>query len=267
MFKSRKEGKLESRNVEKLILVQVYPGARRTIEQFAGKFISLARLLQLRHDFIVRMSPSLIPDKTVFNKEKHISYWLRCLKTFLPAAYISNDSNRVTLASFIVSALDLLGVLEEKTTSKDRAQFVDWIYHCQHPGGGFRAFTGTIVGKEGEANQSWDPANIGATLFALTALLVLGDDLERVKRKECLDWIAGLQWDDGSFGEVLDGDGNTEGGRDVRFSMCSASIRWILRGEGSDVGGTAKDIDVDKMVDYIKSSRVTVPLLGDRDFS
>ena len=202
------------------------------------------------------MSPNLIPDKSIFHKEKHIKYWLRCLKTYLPTAYISNDSNRITLAFFIVSALDLLGVLEEKTTPAERAEYADWIYHCQHPGGGFRAFTGTIVGNEGETNQSWDPANIGATMFALTALLVLGDDLERVKRKECLEWVAGLQWEDGSFGEVLDGEGKAEGGQDVRFSMFPASIRWILRGDESNAGDTAKDMDVDKMVEYIESSRV-----------
>ena len=212
------------------------------------------------------MSPSIVPEKSIFYKEKHIKYWLRCLKTYLPTAYTSNDSNRVTLACFIVSALDLLGVLEENTTSTERAGYVDWIYHCQHPGGGFRAFTGNIVGEEDEANRSWDPANIGATVFALTALLVLRDDLERVKRKECLEWVAGLQLEDGSFGEVLDGDGLTEGGQDVRFSLCPALIRWILRGDSPDAGGTAKDMDVDRLVDYVKSSRVRALLLNYQDF-
>ncbi|KAI4132206.1 MAG: hypothetical protein LQ347_002665, partial [Umbilicaria vellea] len=110
------------------------------------------------------MTPSITPDTSVFNKERHIKYWLRCLKTFLPTAYTSSDSNRVSLAYFTLSALDLLGALRLHTTALERAQYADWIYHCQHPSGGFRGFTGTDVGALRDAgNAHWDPANLPAT--------------------------------------------------------------------------------------------------------
>src|SRR5271154_1353753 len=112
-------------------------------------------------------------ESSVFHKERHVKYWLRCLKTFLPSAYISNDANRMTLAFFILSALDLLGELHEKITENERKEFIEWIYLCQHPDGGFRAFTGTNYGDSMRTveNEHWDPANIAGTYFALASLL------------------------------------------------------------------------------------------------
>ena len=77
------------------------------------------------------------------NKERHIKYWLRCLKSLLPTLYTPYDANRMMLAAFILSALDLLSALHEYTTPDERAGYIEWIYSCQHPDGGFRAFIGT----------------------------------------------------------------------------------------------------------------------------
>ena len=200
-----------------------------------------------------RMSSIPVSNKPAFNKERHIRYWLRCLKTHLPNEYTSTDSNRMTFACFILSALDILGVLQERTSLEERKNYVDWIYHCQHPSGGFRGFTGTISGDAGtEAGNGWDPANLGGTFFALCALAVLGDGLERVKRRECLDWVTRLQVEDGSFGEVLGQSGEVEGKQDIRFAYLAASIRWILRDEHDE----RKDIDVEKLFEFVHSSRV-----------
>ncbi|MCJ1360570.1 MAG: hypothetical protein MMC33_010578 [Icmadophila ericetorum] len=158
----------------------------------------------------------------------------------------------MTFACFILSALDILGVLQERTSLEERKNYVDWIYHCQHPSGGFRGFTGTISGDAGtEAGNGWDPANLGGTFFALCALAVLGDGLERVKRRECLDWVTRLQVEDGSFGEVLGQSGEVEGKQDIRFAYLAASIRWILRDEHDE----RKDIDVEKLFEFVHSSR------------
>lgn len=200
------------------------------------------------------MSPSITPDTSVFNKERHIKYWLRCLKTFLPTAYTSSDSNRMSLAYFTLAALDLLGVLHSHTTALERAQYVDWIYHCQHPSGGFRGFTGTDLGALRDAgNAHWDPANLPATFFALASLLVLGDGLERVRRRECLEWLVRLQRDDGSFGEVLGEGGRIEGGADMRFCNTAAGVRWVLRGGAAE---GPEDIDVGRLLGYIKATQV-----------
>ena len=192
-------------------------------------------------------------------KEGHIKYWLRCAKTLLPHQYTANDSNRMFLAYFIVSALDLLGVLETKVSLEERQSWVEWIYHCQVPEGGFRGFPGTMFHPKERTvtNQHWDPANIPATFFAIVTLLVLGDDLSGVLRKECLEWLPKLQRANGSFGETLGVMQSIEGGNDLRYCCCAAGIRYILRGRRADLDiQGAKDFDVDALVGYISACQV-----------
>jgi geranylgeranyl transferase type-1 subunit beta len=179
-----------------------------------------------------------------FNKSKHITYWLRCLKTYLPSQYTSNDSNRMMLAYFTISALDLLSSLESSTNEQERAGYIDWIYSCQHPDGGFRSFPGTTL---------WDSANVPATYFALCMLLILRDDLSRVKRSECLTWLTRMQRPDGSFGQTLGEESKIEGGTDTRFAYTAIGIRWVLGG-GSD--RSLGDVDVDRLVQCIKELQV-----------
>ncbi|MCJ1405034.1 hypothetical protein MMC11_008260 [Xylographa trunciseda] len=137
----------------------------------------------------------------------------------------------MTLALFTLSALDLLGALHDHTTPSERSDYVDWIYRCQHPYGGFRGFTGTNFGDANRnvTNEHWDPANLAGTFFALSGLAVLGDNMERVKRRECLEWLAKLQMKDGSFGEGLGRNGQIEGDPDVRYCFLAAVTRWILK--------------------------------------
>ena len=200
-----------------------------------------------------------ILDEPSFLRERHVKYWLRCAKTFLPELYTSTDSTRLSLAYFIVSALDLLNILEAKVTREERNSWIQWIYHCQVPEGGFRGSTGTGFGddKRNKENQHWDPANVPTTFFALVTLIVLGDDLSRVRRTECLRWLPKLQRKNGSFGETLGDNGTIEGGNDLRFCCCAAGVRYILRGKYEDE--QAKDIadlDVEKLVGYIASCQV-----------
>ncbi|KAL2864590.1 protein geranylgeranyltransferase type I subunit CDC43 [Aspergillus lucknowensis] len=194
-------------------------------------------------------------SQALFTKERHIRYFLRCLKTFLPDLYTSNDSNRMLLAFFTVAGLDLLGVLESKTTREERQGYVEWIYHCQVPSGGFRGFTGTDFGVERRTqdNEAWDPANVPSTFFALVILLILGDDLSRVKRADCLRWLSKMQRTNGSFGEVLGPDDTVEGGGDLRFCCFAAGTRYLLRGRYSTGVEGIRDIDVDKLVTFIES--------------
>ncbi len=167
----------------------------------------------------------------------------------------------MTLAFFTLSALDLLGVLFDRTSASERAGYTEWIYRCQHPQGGFRGFTGADAGEAryDHIPGTWDPANLAATFFALAALAVLGDALERVKRRECLAWLGRLQQEDGSFGEVVGEGGNVEGGGDIRYCYLAAAIRWMLRidlkngGDEEDI----KDINVPALVTFITSSQVS----------
>lgn len=198
--------------------------------------------------------------EAVFTRDRHITYFLRCLKTFLPGLYTPNDSNRILLAFFIVSGLDLLGVLQSKTTPEERQGYIEWIYHCQVPSGGFRGFTGTDFGAERrtQENEAWDPANVPSTFFALVILLILGDDLARVKRIACLHWLPKMQRSNGSFGEVLGPGGQIEGGGDLRFCCFAAGTRYILRGKrGAGLEGVP-DINVGKLVAFIESCQVRI---------
>ena len=151
----------------------------------------------------------------------------------------------MTLAFFIISALDLLDDLHSSTTIVERAAYADWIYRCQHPDGGFRGFTGADFGQSrNETNKCWDPANLAATYFALATLVVLGEDLGRVERRKCLRWMRGLQLEDGSFGDALGEHGKISGGQDVRYCYCAAAVRRILS-YSLDHGGVARDEDID----------------------
>ncbi|KAL9528843.1 Geranylgeranyl transferase type-1 subunit beta [Sphaerulina musiva] len=197
-----------------------------------------------------------LAEPVVLDQARHIRYWRRCLKTLLPHHYTGNESNRMYLAFFILSALDLLDAFEQVTNPQERKDYIDWIYHCQHPAGGFRMWPGTDFGPlRNEENAKWDPANVPATFFALSALLAAGDDLERVRRKETLIWIRQMQRPDGSFGETLV-DGEIHGGMDPRYGYCAAGVRYILRGQETgtvQVGGVAvEDIDVDGFVRCIR---------------
>lgn len=110
-------------------------------------------------------------------------------------------------------------------------------------------------------NAKWDPANINATYFALTSLLILGDDLKRVNRKETLRWVCKMQRDDGSFGETLV-DGKQEGGRDPRLGYCATGVRYILRGASPPGpitlhGETTNDINFEKYIECLRRAEVS----------
>jgi geranylgeranyl transferase type-1 subunit beta len=175
--------------------------------------------------------------------------------------YTANDSNRMYLAYFILSACDVLDILTTSTQPTERQSWIDWIYHCQHPNGGFRMWPGTDFGERANAdNAKWDPANINATYFALASLLILGDDLKRVKRKATLRWVCEMQRDDGSFGETII-DGKREGGRDPRLGYCATGVRYVLRGDTKPGpieidGESINDIDFDKYVECLRHSEV-----------
>ncbi|GAM82570.1 hypothetical protein ANO11243_005520 [Dothideomycetidae sp. 11243] len=181
--------------------------------------------------------------------QRHTKYFLRCLKTYLPPPYTSNDSTRLSLAFFIVAALDLLDQLGSNTTPKERADYIDWVYSNQHPDGGFRGSPSSDLGSlRNQDNTDWDPAHVPATYFALSLLLLLDDDFSRFKRTECLKWLVQLQRDDGSFGETLV-HGVIQGGRDSRYGYCAAGIRYMLLGSYPPPGQI--DIKVDKLVECI----------------
>lgn len=190
-----------------------------------------------------------------FNYSKHITYWRRNFKTVLPHYYTGNDSSRMTFAFFILSAADILGDLDSALSPEERQGFIEWVYSCQLPEGCFRPSPGTAFDSlRNEENVVWDPAHIPGTYFALLILVLLGDDLSRVKRREILLWLTKMQRPDGSFGQTLGDNDNIEGGNDTRFGYMGAGIRWILRGHAEGPIEGVPDINVDKFVECIRNS-------------
>lgn len=166
------------------------------------------------------------------------------------------------------------GKAEKRVTEDERRGFIEWIYSLQLENGeGFRGFTGAKVSHisamvassstidEERASMIYDPGNVPSTYLALMTLLVLGDDLSRVKRAECLGWLPRLQRTDGSFGETLgtgeDGKETIEGGSDMRFCCCAAGIRWVLRGaaKGRRAVEGIKDLDVKGLIRFVRTSQ------------
>ncbi|KAL2064747.1 hypothetical protein VTL71DRAFT_3885 [Oculimacula yallundae] len=189
-------------------------------------------------------------------KEKHVKYWQRCLKSLLPTGYTSTDSSRMTLAFFILSALDLLGVGPSTFPEQESSRIREWILKCQHPNGGFcgspnHRFPDQCYVDVGSGVQQMDPANLPATFFALLSLSFVGG-LERVDRRKCLSWLKTLQREDGSFGELVTQDEVVEGGRDMRYCQTAVAVRWIL---GGDKGSNGGDVDVESLVDHIRAGQ------------
>jgi len=107
-------------------------------------------------------------------------------------------------------------------------------------------------------NAVWDAPTVPATFFALSALCILGDDLSRVKRKECLVWLNKMQRPDGSFGETIGDNGRIEGGTDARFGYCATGVRWMLRGNVEGEVEGIPDIQLDSFVNCIRLSQVRI---------
>lgn len=197
------------------------------------------------------------PDEELFNSKKHVLYWKRCLKTFLPEQYTSMDSNRMMLGFFILSALDLLDALKDNIGADERYGYIDWIYACQNFDGGF---LGSPVIREcidpDKPSAASEPAHVAHTYFALAALAILGDDFGRFNKSKCLDWLTRVQKSDGSFGEQLSETGEPAGAMSMRFNYCASAIRLMVRGKGEATKDVNIDFNVPKLLKRVHSSVV-----------
>ena len=211
----------------------------------------------MSHHLPTSKGPVTASSSSSLNVATQVRYWLRCLKTFLPNAYTEQEASRIPLAFFTLSALDVLNSLDAHTTPAERAEWANFLYSCQHPEGGFRAFTGSKYGDRPTTpeNSRWDAANIAGTYFAIVSLVILGDDLKRIHRRKTLEWLGRLQHPDGSFGELLAGHGPVDGGQDVRFCFLAALIcRALDSGGAQDTSG--QYIDVEALAKFVLASKV-----------
>ncbi|KZL80963.1 prenyltransferase and squalene oxidase [Colletotrichum incanum] len=214
-----------------------------------------------------------------FEKARHIKYWQRCHKTFLPHQYTSSDSTRIALSFFILAALDILSPSEpskeeqQLLTPADRAAARNFVVGLYHPGGGFCGSPNHALPAELYANWDFEKgtpqtrnsssANLASTYFALLILAIVADGPEAAKsafagvdRVATLRWLKRLQRPDGSFGELVLDDGSIEGGNDMRLCFLAATIRWALRGDANEGDADwVEDIDVDALVKHIRQGQ------------
>ncbi|WKX95939.1 hypothetical protein Q1695_012414 [Nippostrongylus brasiliensis] len=155
--------------------------------------------------------------------QKHVKFLIRHLNVF-PQQYSSLDTHRITLLFFAVSALDLLGELDQLLTDERRQSIIDWIYKLQISGAGkFCGFRG-CVGFAPNVAEEWTSGNLAQTYSALLCLAILGDDFKHVDREAILRTLTVSQKDDGSFwSEGRDSES------DMRFVFCAVAICHILQ--------------------------------------
>jgi geranylgeranyl transferase type-1 subunit beta len=192
-----------------------------------------------------------------FEAGKHSRFLFSCLD-MLPPPYASLDTNRLTLAFFCVSGLDVLGDLARV----DARRVISWVYSLQvlppaedghhlspERCGGFRGcgFLGAPYSSDGSQSTSeYDGAHLAMTYTALAVLLILGDDLSRVRADGVLAFVASLQGADGCFCAYPGGES------DMRFLFCAAAVVAMLRG-GSVPPNSG--VDVELATQYVLSSR------------
>lgn len=180
-----------------------------------------------------------------FLRDKHIKFCIRCL-AILPQICEFLDANRLPVAFFAISGLDLLGAISK--LDKEKQDIIEWLYFLQiRPddnneadcyGCGFRGSTTCSVEIK---NEVCDKAHIASTYTALCCLVILGDDLSRVDKRNIIHSVRKLQLPNGSFRALHD-----ECESDIRHLYCAACICYILQ----DWSG----MDVEKAVDFIQKS-------------
>ncbi|CAD6583531.1 MAG: hypothetical protein TREMPRED_003586 [Tremellales sp. Tagirdzhanova-0007] len=169
---------------------------------------------------------SQIPTQTTFKRNAHVNFFLRCLRA-LPTAAQDHDSNRITIAYFCISGLDLLGVLEEKTTLSQREGWAAWIWRLQAPTGGFQGSTSMTT--KWAKNPTTSCADLPSTYTALLTLALLRTPLNQLDIPNLIAFIRSCQTPDGSFSPVPveHEDGGFQS--DLRMTYCASAIASIVQ--------------------------------------
>jgi geranylgeranyl transferase type-1 subunit beta len=132
--------------------------------------------------------------------DQDVQYFVKHLD-MLPHHYTASDQNRMCLAYFCISALDLIHP-ENKVNTK----IIHWVYSMQiHPTStypadegycGFRG--GSFLGspfnpKSSSPVNEYDCSHLTMTYTALCILIVLRDDLSKVDSKSIIKSLRKLQ--------------------------------------------------------------------------
>ena len=204
-----------------------------------------------------------------FALQNHVNYFLYHLR-MLPEAYLSLDTNRLTVVYFCVSGLDICHYFDCSECSelsecipleylkkiekqkKLKETIVNWVYSLQVSRGflddsfkkcGFRG--SPHIGCEYFDNGSvsindYDQAHIAQTYTAICTLAILGDNFHRFDKEAIIGSLRYLQEWNGGFRSMYMG-----GENDLRFIFCAFAISSML----NDWSG----FDIDLSVAYLLS--------------
>ncbi|KAJ7155455.1 terpenoid cyclases/protein prenyltransferase alpha-alpha toroid [Mycena crocata] len=180
-----------------------------------------------------------------FARAGHAGHVNRCLSG-LPGSQVELDSSRLALGFYCIGALELLGVLQTKTSETDRALWKEWIWEQQTygpHGTGFRPSPFATPESSILASYSdYDSPHLVMTYTALLALAILRDDFSKLDRPGIVKFIGTCQRDDGSF-TIFPRHGDT----DLRSLYCAFCI--------CDMLGDWSGVNVEQAVKFIGTCR------------
>jgi len=194
--------------------------------------------------------------------DKHAKFLLRTLQgitsiendSVLPGSSASYDNQRITIAYFAISGLDILDRLN--LIDDMREDIIGWVYNLlinrdtdDTSRCGFRGSSTFKLESGDHPTHLHDYGHIAMTYTALAILVILGDDLSRIDRESLCAGLRSLQLSDGSFKAAAEG-----GENDMRFIYCAAAISTFLNSKSG--------IDTEKAIDYIVNSISTKVDLG-----
>lgn len=190
-------------------------------------------------------TPPQTLDLPPLARAAHASHCNRCLSG-LPNSQVDTDASRLAVGFYCIGSLDILGLLEEKTTVTDRESWREWIWEQQtngRYGSGFRP--GPYMSTSERPNENYtnyDTPHIIMTYTALLSLAILRDDFSRLNRSGLVSFIRACQRDDGSFSTVP---GSNES--DLRTFYCAFAISFML----NDWSG----VDIPRAIAFVSSCR------------
>uniref|UniRef100_A0A2P2LGJ6 Geranylgeranyl transferase type-1 subunit beta isoform X2 n=1 Tax=Rhizophora mucronata TaxID=61149 RepID=A0A2P2LGJ6_RHIMU len=190
------------------------------------------------------LSLSSSSPRSSFQRDRHVTF-LQMMYQMLPYHYQTQEINRLTLAYFVVSGLDILGALD----SVDKNAVADWVLSLQAcPVDGVSSNDGEFWGFHGSRTSQFPIENhrklihnhshLASTYCALAILKTVGYDMSNINSKLLLSSMRNLQQRDGSFLPIHIG-----AETDLRFTYCAAAVCCLLE----DWSG----MDREKVKEYI----------------
>ncbi|XP_078436276.1 prenyltransferase family protein isoform X2 [Wolffia australiana] len=160
-----------------------------------------------------------------FDRERHV-FFMEMMYELLPSEYESEEINRITLAYFVVSGLDILGSLDR--VSKD--QVARWVLSFySRPDvlepGTFYGFHGSRTSQHpaNKAVSKYNAGHLASTYCALAILKTIGYDFSNFDSNAISASMQYLQQPNGSFIPIHCGAES-----DLRFVYCAAAICSII---------------------------------------